>query len=67
MTTCPSGVNYMHLVDQTRVLANRKHIELAFSTDQELGYEMMRRFMGIIVERLEATSLQLLDIYGDHD
>lgn len=38
-----------------------------FATDHELGYEMMRRFMAIIVDRLEATSLQLLDVYGDHD
>ena len=36
-----------------------------FETDHELGYELMRRFAQIIVQRLEATGLQLLDVYGD--
>ncbi len=34
--------------------------------DYRLGYEIMRRFNAIIAERLEATRLQLMDIYGDH-
>jgi CRP-like cAMP-binding protein len=37
-----------------------------FDHDRELGYELMRRFAQIIVQRLEATGLQLLDVYGDH-
>jgi CRP/FNR family transcriptional regulator, cyclic AMP receptor protein len=37
-----------------------------FEHDYELGYEMMRRFAQIIVQRLESTGLQLLDVYGDH-
>jgi CRP/FNR family transcriptional regulator, cyclic AMP receptor protein len=32
--------------------------------DHHLGYEMLKRFIRIIVERLSATRLQLLDIYG---
>jgi CRP/FNR family transcriptional regulator, cyclic AMP receptor protein len=32
--------------------------------DHELGYELMRRFAGAIIERLQATRLQLLDVYG---
>lgn len=32
--------------------------------DHELGYELMRRFAGAITERLQATRLQLLDVYG---
>jgi CRP-like cAMP-binding protein len=32
--------------------------------DPRLGYEFMRRFAQIIVERLRATRLQLLDVYG---
>jgi len=31
--------------------------------DHDLGYELLKRFSNIIVERLEATRLQLLDIY----
>jgi CRP-like cAMP-binding protein len=33
--------------------------------DHSLGYEIMRRFALIIAERLEATRLQLMDIYGN--
>jgi CRP-like cAMP-binding protein len=32
--------------------------------DHDLGYELMRRFAGILVDRLQATRLQLLDVYG---
>jgi CRP-like cAMP-binding protein len=32
--------------------------------DHDLGYELMRRFAENLVERLQATRLQLLDVYG---
>ena len=32
--------------------------------DHDLGYEIMKRFNIIIAERLEATRLQLMDVYG---
>jgi CRP-like cAMP-binding protein len=32
--------------------------------DHHLGYELMKRFAPIIVKRLSATRLRLLDIYG---
>lgn len=32
--------------------------------DHNFGYELLRRFSTIIMERLEATRLQLLDVYG---
>ncbi len=32
--------------------------------DHSLGYELMRRFTLIMAERLEATRLQLMDVYG---
>ena len=32
--------------------------------DPALGYELMRRFAPLIVERLQATRLRLLDVYG---
>jgi len=38
-----------------------------FEHDYELGYQLLRRFSRLIVERLEATGLQLLDVYGDRD
>ncbi|MCK4372935.1 MAG: cyclic nucleotide-binding domain-containing protein [candidate division Zixibacteria bacterium] len=33
--------------------------------DHDLGYEVMRRFVVIIAQQLEATRLQLLDVYGN--
>jgi len=35
--------------------------------DHDLGYELLSRFVGVISNRLEATRLQLLDLYGRHD
>lgn len=32
--------------------------------DPEFGYELMKRFSAVILERLQATRLRLLDLYG---
>jgi CRP/FNR family cyclic AMP-dependent transcriptional regulator len=32
--------------------------------DHDLGYELMRRFAEVITERLQATRIRLLDVYG---
>jgi CRP/FNR family transcriptional regulator, cyclic AMP receptor protein len=32
--------------------------------DHDFGYEMMKRFMAMLVQRLHAAQLQLLDVYG---
>jgi CRP-like cAMP-binding protein len=32
--------------------------------DHELGYQLLRRFAALLVDRLQATRLQLLDVYG---
>ena len=32
--------------------------------DPALGYELLRRFAGLMLERLQATRLRLLDLYG---
>ncbi len=37
------------------------------SSDAELGYALMLRFAQILVRRLEATRLQLVDVYGRTD
>jgi CRP-like cAMP-binding protein len=34
--------------------------------NHRLGYELLKRFSKIVVERLQATRLQLLDVYGKH-
>lgn len=33
--------------------------------DARLGYDLMSRFGGIVLERLQAARLRLLDLYGD--
>jgi len=33
--------------------------------DHNLGYEMMKRFVPVLVERLHSTQLQMLDVYGN--
>ncbi len=35
-----------------------------FENDARLGYELMMRFAQLTTQRLEAVSLQLLDLYG---
>jgi CRP-like cAMP-binding protein len=34
--------------------------------DHDLGYELLKRFAHIMDQRLQATRLQLLDVYGVH-
>lgn len=34
--------------------------------DHHLGYDMMMRFMPVLIQRLHAARLQLLDVYGSH-
>lgn len=34
--------------------------------DHDLGYELVKRFAHVIMQRLQATRLQLLDVYGVH-
>ncbi len=57
-----------HALTDTRALMfDGKCLRGKFAADYELGYELMRRFAQIIVQRLEAASLQLLDLYGEQD
>ena len=35
--------------------------------DHDLGYELMRRFAHVMSQRLQATRLRLLDVYGVHE
>jgi CRP/FNR family transcriptional regulator, cyclic AMP receptor protein len=32
--------------------------------DHDLGYELMKRVLPVLVQRLQATRLQMLDVYG---
>ena len=52
-------------VELTRAVAlNGVCLREKCEADHHLGYEVIRRVAGIMEERLQATRLQLLDIYG---
>lgn len=34
--------------------------------DHDFGYELMKRFSRIVLDRLQAVSIKLIDIYGHH-
>lgn len=51
----------------TRALAfDGKCLRDKCEADRDFGYEFLKRFTRIMTERLEATRLQLLDMYGAH-
>jgi len=51
--------------EQTRAIAlDGKCLRAKCEEDHDFGYILMKRFAMIIAERLEATRIQLLDIYG---
>jgi CRP-like cAMP-binding protein len=52
-------------VELTRAIGlNAKCLRGKCDADHHLGYEMMKRFVPILMKRLQATRLQLLDVYG---
>jgi CRP-like cAMP-binding protein len=53
-------------VQRTRTVAfNANCLRAACEEDHDLGYELMKRFARILVERLAAARLQLLDVYAN--
>jgi len=49
----------------TRALAfDGKCLRGKCEEDHDLGYELLKRLTNVVTERLEATRLQLLDLYG---
>ena len=52
-------------IEDTRAIAlDGKCLREKCERDKSLGYELLKRFAKIIEGRLEATRLQLLDMYG---
>jgi len=52
-------------IEATRALAfDAKCLRGKCEKDHDLGYELLKRFSHVISERLEATRLQLMDLYG---
>jgi CRP/FNR family transcriptional regulator, cyclic AMP receptor protein len=52
-------------VDMTRAIAlDAKCLRSKCEENHDLGYEIMKRFAGVMQRRLEATRFQLLDVYA---
>ncbi len=52
-------------VDEVRAIAiDAACLRGKCEADHDLGYEMMKRFMPILIRRLQAARLQMLDVYG---
>lgn len=43
---------------------NSKCLRDKCEADHHLGYELMKRFLSVVVSRLDEARLQLLDVYG---
>jgi len=55
-------------LDRIRAISmDAKCLRQKCENDHDLGYEMMKRFMPILLERLHATRMQILDVYGNAD
>lgn len=53
-------------LDLTRAIAfDAKCLRGKCEADHDLGYELVKRFANVIMERLQATRLRLLDVYGN--
>ena len=52
-------------VQDTRAICiDAKCLRGKCDADHDLGYEMMRRFLPVLTERLHAARIQILDVYG---
>jgi len=55
-----------HAVEDVRAVAlDGASLRATCDADHELGHLLMRRFAGLIIDRLQHTRLRLLDLYGD--
>lgn len=52
-------------IEPTRALVlDGQCLRTKCEADHDLGYELLKRFAQVMEERLQATRLQLLDVYG---
>jgi CRP-like cAMP-binding protein len=56
-----------HVLERVRAIAlDGKCLRTKSEADKVLGYELLKRFAGVMEQRLVATGLQLMDVYGSH-
>lgn len=54
-----------HVLESTcAITLDGKCLRTKCEQNHDMGYELLKRFTHIITQRLEATRLQLLDVYG---
>lgn len=54
-------------IEPTRAISlDGKCLRKKCEEDHDLGYELMKRFSAVMIQRLHATRLQLLDLYGEN-
>ena len=54
-----------HVLETTRAIAlDAKCLRTKCEADHDLGYELLKRMTVLMEQRLQATRLQLLDLYG---
>ncbi len=52
-------------IELTRAIAlDARCLRSKLAEDHDLGYEVMLRFVPVLIERLQGTRLQMLDVYG---
>jgi CRP/FNR family cyclic AMP-dependent transcriptional regulator len=52
-------------IEPMRAIAlDGKCLRVKCEEDHDLGYELLKRFSQLVTQRLDATRLQLLDVYG---
>ncbi len=57
----------IHVLAATRAIVfDGRCLRGKCATDPAFGYELLGRFARLMAQRMEAMSLQLLDVYGDH-
>ena len=57
--------NDARAIELTRALAlDARCLRDKCEADHNLGYEVLKRFLPVLVQRLQATHLQMLDVYG---
>ena len=54
-----------HVVEMTRAFAlDAECLRNKSEQDHDLGYELLKRFSTMVIDRMQAAQLQLLDVYG---
>lgn len=51
------------LLETNALVLDASWLRSKWKEDHDFGYEMMKRFANVIATRLDATRLQLLDMY----